>query len=226
MPFECQYCHKTYAKETTLTSHSCEPKRRHQQQNEIGVQWALQAYRIFYETTQSGRKRDYQDFVASSYYTAFVKFGRYCHSVHCVNLAAYTRWLLKNNRPLDRWTSDTFYTSWLIEYLRKESVKDALERSMETMVDYMYQHPEYKNGYRDYFRLVNENRICYHITTGRISAWAVYNCDSGIDFLSRLNTDQVATVIEFIDPAHWQTKFKDLSDDVAFARQVLELGGL
>jgi hypothetical protein len=226
MSFECQYCNRKYAKESTLTNHSCEPKRRYQQENEIGVQWALQAYKIFYETTQSGRQRDYQDFVNSSYYTAFVKYGRYCHSIHCINLAAYTRWLLRNNRKLDRWTSDQFYTEWLLEYLRKENVRDAMTRSIETMSKYAQQHPELRNGYRDYFRLVNENRICYHISTGRISAWVVYHCDSGVDFLNRLNTDQVATVIDFIDPAYWQKCFRDLAEDTEFARHILEAAGL
>jgi hypothetical protein len=226
MSYECAYCKKTYSKESTLTSHSCERKRRFQQQQEIGVQWGFQSYLIFYETTQNGNRKTYEQFVDSSYYTAFVRFGRHSHSVHCPNLANFTRWLLKNNRRLDHWCSDQYYAEWLKEYLKRESVQDALERSIQCMMDYAHEHPDLRNGYRDYFRLVNENRICYHIASGRISPWAVYNCESGQDFLGRLNEDQVAMINDIIDPTYWQPRFRDLPDDVIFVTKVLKLAFL
>lgn len=226
MTYQCQYCEKSFVKESTLTSHACERKRRFQQEREIGVQWGFRAYLIFCETTQITKTKTYENFVNSPYYTAFVRFGRHCHSIHCINFANFTHWLLKNNKKLDQWCREEFYAAWLFDYLRRESVKDALERSVETMIDYMHEHPEYKNGYRDYFRLVNENRICFHITTGRISMWAVYNCVSGQEFLERLNEDQIATVISFIDPDYWQSRFRDFPEDVQFTRRVLDLAGL
>lgn len=226
MSYQCKYCGRSYARESTLASHSCERRRRFQQQQEIGVQWGFQAYLIFYNSTQSLQSRSYENFVDSSYYTAFVRFGRHCHSIHCVNFANYTRWLLKNNKKLDHWCQEKLYNEWLFDYLRRESVQDALERSMQTMIDHMHEHSEFRNGYRDYFRLVNENRVCYHIVTGRVSAWAVYNCASGQDFLERLNPDQLGTVMSTIDPDYWQSRFRDLPDDVAFTKNILKTAGL
>ncbi len=226
MSYQCRYCEKTFARESTLTSHVCERKRRFQQEREIGVQWGYQAYSLFYSTTQSGKSRSYEQFVDSAYYTAFVRFGRHCHAIHCVNLANYTRWLLKNNRKIDAWCSDSYYTEWLQDYLRRENVQDALERSVQTMIDHVRENPSIRNGYRDYFRLVNENRICYHISTGRISPWAVFNSQSGQEFLSRLGDDQVATIINIIDPIFWERKFKEYTDDVKFVRDVLGQAGL
>jgi hypothetical protein len=226
MSYQCRYCEKTFARESTLTSHVCERKRRFQQEREIGVQWGYQAYSLFYSTTQSGKSRSYEQFVDSPYYTAFVRFGRHCHAIHCVNLANYTRWLLKNNRKIDAWCSDSYYTEWLQDYLRRENVQDALERSVQTMIDHVRENPSIRNGYRDYFRLVNENRICYHISTGRISPWAVFNSQSGQEFLSRLGDDQVATIINIINPIFWERKFQEYTDDVKFVRDVLGQAGL
>ena len=222
----CKYCGKSFVRESTLTSHLCERKRRFQQENEIGVQWGLQAYIKFYETTQSAKKRSYEDFVNSSYYTAFVKFGRHCHAIHCINFTNFTSWLLKNNKKLDNWASDAMYNEWLLEYLKKENHADALERSIITMIDYANENKDLRNNYRDYFRLVNENRICYHIMTGRISSWAIYNSISGQDFLARLNEEQAASVIAYIDPDFWNAKFKDFAQDVEHARNILDLAGL
>ena len=226
MNYECKYCHKKFSKESTLTSHSCERKRRFQQEREIGVQWGFRAYLIFYEFTQSKQSKTYEQFVDSAYYTAFVRFGRYCHSIHCINLVSFTRWLLKNNRKLDHWCSDTNYNEWLFDYVRRENVKDALERSIENMVNYVQEHPDIRNGFQDYFRLVNENRICYHIITGRISPWVIYNCESGKEFLERLHDEQIISIMNIIDPDFWKSTFCDLPDDVEFATKVLKLAKL
>ena len=224
--YQCKSCQREFKRESTLTAHSCEPKRRFQQEHEIGVRWGLQAYLLFYATTQTGRTRTYADFVDSPYYTAFVRFGRHCHSIHCVNFANYTSWLLKNNKKIDQWCSEKLYSEWLFDYLRRESVKDALERSVQTMMDYAHEHPEYRNGYQDYFRLVNENRVCYHIVTGRVSMWAVYNCASGQEFLERLNQHQLATIMHLVDPDFWQSRFRDFPEDAEFCKTVLKLAGL
>ena len=99
MSFACRYCNKTYSKESTLIAHLCEPKRRHQQQNETGVQFGFKAYLRFYEITQGSAKlKTYDDFVASPYYSAFVKFGRHLVAIKAVNVGSFTDWLLKNNK--------------------------------------------------------------------------------------------------------------------------------
>ena len=46
-PYLCKLCGKAYVKESTLASHLCEPKRRHQQRGEKGVVLAFEAYRKF-----------------------------------------------------------------------------------------------------------------------------------------------------------------------------------
>jgi hypothetical protein len=225
--FVCKFCDKAFVKETTLASHLCEKKRRHQQEKETGVQWGLQAYVMFYNSTQmSAKAKGYEDFCESSYYLAFVKFGRYCVDVRCVNFLSYMQWLLKNNKKLDNWASDRLYEEWLVEYMRKESVQDALERSLKEMQEYAEIHPELKNGFVDYFRYGNVNRIIHHVSTGRISPWSIFNCASGVEFLGSLTQDQVAMIVDWINPDHWNSRFRDSAADVAWARQILETAGL
>jgi hypothetical protein len=225
--YKCKYCDKAFAKETTLIAHQCEPKRRWQQEKETGVQWGLRAYLRFYEYAQGGSKqKSYADFVSSPYYTAFVKYGRHQVALRNVNFNSYTDWLLKNNKKLDYWTQDKLYVDWLNDYVRKEAPQDALERALTEMQDYADTHTDLKNGFRDYFRYGNANRICHHITTCRISPWVVYNCDSGVEFLDQLDETQVAMILPWIDPDYWQTKFKDYPADVAWCREVLGVAGL
>ena len=225
--YNCKYCEKPFRKETTLLAHLCEAKRRHNQRDETGVQWGLKAYLRFYEYTQgSARLKCYEDFATSPYYNAFVKFGRHCVGIRCINFVAFTDWLLKANKKLDNWCSDRLYTEWLPEYLKREATQDALERALKEMTEYATTHPELKNGFTDYFRYGNTNRVCYHINTGRISPWIIYNCVSGIEFLETLNEEQIQIILSSIDPDYWQQKFKDYLADAEWVKDILQKAGL
>ena len=225
--FSCKYCDKEFRKESTLAAHLCENKRRWQQEKDTGVQMGLRAYLQFYETTQGSAKlKSYEDFVNSPYYNAFVRYGRYLVSVRAVNSNSFTAWLLKNNKKLDQWCKDSFYDEWLLEYLRKEAVQDALERGLKEMQQYADDHPDLRNGFTDYFRYGNVNRVCHHITTGRISPWVIYSCGGGVDFLERLDQEQVAMIMPYIDPDVWQKKFSDYVADTEWCKHILKEAGL
>lgn len=225
--YKCKYCDKSFRKESTLTVHQCEPKRRWQQEKETGVQLGLKAYLRFYEYSQGSAKlKSYADFVDSPYYNAFVKFGRYCQDIRCINYSNFLDWLLKNNKKLDYWCKDSMYSEWLPEYLKREAVQDALERALKEMQNYADDHPDLRNGFVDYFRYGNSNRVCHHIATGRISPWVVFNCNSGVEFLESLTEEQIAIILPWIDPDHWQRKFKDYMADTEWVKDVLEKAGL
>lgn len=220
--YKCRYCGKEYSKESTLAAHLCEQKRRFQQEKETGVQLGLRAYLRFYEITQGSAKlKSYEDFATSPYYNAFVRYGRYLVNIRAVNTASFTDWLLKNNKKLDYWCKDTLYNEWLLDYLKRESVQDALERGLKEMQDYADTHPELANGFTDYFRYGNINRILHHITTGRISPWILFNCQTGREFLGSLGDEQVAIIAEYIAPDYWQKKFKDYLADTEWVKEVL-----
>lgn len=227
MSYTCKYCNKTYSKESTLAAHLCEPKRRVQQESETGVQFGLRAYKRFYEMTQgSARNKDYADFSKSPYYNAFVKFGRYCVDIRAINFMNFCEWLLQNNKKIDHWTKDKLYQEWMLPYVKREQAQDALERGVKEMLGYCEEHPELKNGVADYFRYANSNRICHHISTGRVSAWLVFNCDSGVDFLDTLNEEQLQIIYPYIDPEYWQRRFIDFVADTEWVKQALKDIGL
>ena len=224
--YKCRYCEKEYRKESTLAAHLCEPKRRWQQEKETGVQLGLRAYLRFYEITQgSARLKSYADFVASPFYSAFVKFGRHLVGIKAVNATNYLECLLKNNKKLDQWCKDSFYDEWLIGYLQKESPQDALERGMKEMQQYAEDHPDLAS-YNHFFMYGNNNAICHRICNGRISPWLVYNSATGVAFLERLDQEQTLMILPYIDPDNWQRRFHDYAADVEWCKHVLQEAGL
>ena len=192
MSFVCEYCKKTFAKENSIEVHICEPKRRRMQKDEPGVRLGFQAYIRFYESMQgSAKNKTYDDFCDSSYYRAFVKFGRYCVTTHVINPPQFMNWLLKNSKKIDRWCSDQLYTEYLVQHLLVEAVDDALTRAIEHSLRW-----EETTGHpaKDILRYGNVNTLCYDITAGRISPWVIYNSASGVEFLGNLSTEQVDIV--------------------------------
>jgi hypothetical protein len=223
MSFECKYCKKTFSRETTLAVHLCEPRRRWQEQSERGVQLGLQSYLKFYEFTQGSAKlKTWEDFASSPYYKAFVKFGRYCVDIKAINPQRFMEWMLKQNKKIDQWCSDRFYTEYLIQYLQIEACSDALERAIE----FSQQWSEKNSAQpQDCLRYGNTNTLCHAIVSGRISPWVIYNSQSGQQFLSSLNTEQVAMIWPYIDSDIWQKKFHDRAADQAWAAEILTKAG-
>jgi len=223
MTYICQYCRKDFVKESSLTVHSCEPRRRRQEKNERGVQLGLQAYLKFYELTQgSARLKTFDDFADSSYYRAFVKFGRYCVDIQAINPARFIEYVLKQNKKIDHWCCDSIYTEYLLDYLHIENVNDALARAIEFGIDWQEQTT---NPAHDCLRYGNSNAICYAITAGRISPWVIYNSESGQKFLSELSSEQIAMIWPYIDADFWMKKFKDYPADQEYTKDILQKAG-
>lgn len=227
MSYICKFCEKEFKRESTLSAHLCEPKRRFQQKNEQGVQIGYKAYLRFYEITQgSARLKTYDEFSNSHFYIAFVRFGRYAVDIRAVNTANFVDWLLKNNHKLDHWTKESLYVTWLKEYLRKESVQDAIERALKEMQEYADANTDLAHNFNNYFRLGSSNRISSHISNGRVSPWIVFNCTSGIEWLANANEEQLRIIMPWIDPDFWQKKFQDNLADVEWCKMILKEAGL
>jgi hypothetical protein len=223
MTHQCRYCEKTFQRENSLAVHVCEPKRRFQEQDETGVRLGLQAYLRVYEITQGSAKlKTFDDFARSPYYRAFVKFGRYCVAIRAVNTARFIDWVVRQNKKIDHWCRDTVYTEYLVGYLQTENVNDALARAIEFGISWSEEsgHPS-----KDCLRYGNTNAVVFAVTTGRISGWIVYNCESGQKFLQGLDNTQIAMVWPYIDSDVWMKKFNDYAADQEYAKDILKKAG-
>ena len=98
--FTCEYCKKSFQKESTLLAHSCEKKRRWQAKDNQDVLVGFASYDLFYRIEMQSKPKEYKDFVDSQYYTAFVKFGAYCINTKVIDQEQFTRWLIKNKVKL------------------------------------------------------------------------------------------------------------------------------
>ena len=221
--YGCDFCGRTFLRETTVAKHLCEYKQRWMNKDLQGNRIGFQAWLQFYKkNTATKKKRTYEEFIKSAYYTAFVKFGTYCSDANVLNVSRFVDWLLKNQIKIDTWNTDTNYTKFLVEYLREEDPLDAVARSIETT----QKIAEIETiQTRDVLRYANRNRVCHAITTGKISPWMLYQSESGTKFLDELDQTQVKMVIDYINPELWAIKFKRNSDKVIEVKGLLYAAG-
>src|SRR6056300_355739 len=215
--YNCEYCGKAFAKEKTLAVHICEQKRRHLAKNEKHVQLALLTYQRFYEIAQGGKKkRDFTDFCKSPYYNAFVKFGSFVSNVNPLMPDRFIEYVVRSGVKLDHWCRDELYDTYLAELIRIEPAEKAIQRSIQTMMDWA----DANNApWNHYFSYANLNRVTQHIKDGKISPWVVLNCKAGKDMLQKMNDEQLSIVGPIIDPKFWMKRFKTLPADVELVKE-------
>ena len=217
--FGCEFCGKKFARERTIAAHACEYKRRWLERELQGNRLGFQVWQQFYKrNTVNSKVRTYEEFIRSAYYTAFVKFGTYCHETKVINMPKFVDWLITNKVRLDTWNTDTVYTKFLLSYIKLEDAFSAIYRSVEYCAELAANDNIQPN---DVFRFGNVNKICYAITTGKISPWVLYQSESGNKFLDKLHPEEVKMVIDYINPEQWAIKFKRDPALAAEIKQVL-----
>jgi len=221
---KCVYCGRSFSRATTVISHPCEPRRRHQQQNETGVRLGFRSFQLFYEITGLAKKeKTYDEFVDSPYYLAFVKFGRYLEEIKAISPEQFCRWLIKNNKKIDHWCQDRVYHEFLLEHISTESVDSALERSIKTMTDWAEAQ---QSKFQDYFKYAANSRICFDIQRGQISAWVIYGSDSGQRFLERLDSAELESIWDYINSEVWHKNISRKQTDFEWTQTILNQAGL
>lgn len=223
-PFLCEHCGKSFMKEKTLVAHMCERKRRALQKDEKRVQAGFFAYNRFYQLTQKNKKsKTYDDFCNSAYYNAFVKFGSFVNNVQPIYPDKFIDYVIKSGVKLDHWCRDELYEQYLYEMLKVEPVEAAIQRTIQTMMEWGDEH---NAEFAHYFHYVSLNRAVYDLLNGKISPWLVLNCNSGKTMISKMNDEQLAMITPVLDVKVWLKKFKEHPADSAMIREICKEAGI
>ena len=217
--FKCEYCGSSYVREKTLFAHMCEKKRRALQKDEKRVRYGFYAFGRFYKLSAGNKKeKTYEDFCSSPYYNAFVKFGSFLSNVKPLYPEKYIDYVVTSGVKLDHWCRDTMYEKYVLEFILKEDVTTALERSVKHMMDWAEENEP--AAWNHYFNYISLNRAVWDIKDGKISPWLILNCTSGKTMLSKFNDEQLQMVYHVINPEHWAMRFRKLPNDLQLVKDV------
>lgn len=222
--FECQFCQRSFRRESTLMAHMCEQKERFLDKDRKHVKLAFKVYQHFYTISYRAQKpKTYEDFAKSKYFRAFTKFGKYLLDVNAVNMMAFVDFLIKMQVPLDDWCKESVYQLYLREYTKKETPLAAIERNFLLMQQWELETGE---DWRNFFRKVQPTLATMWIRAGRISPWLLYTAQSAQDLFSRMSEEQVNLIRDAIDPKYWEKKLRDEAENIKVICDILEEEGI
>ena len=223
-PFLCVHCGKSFMKEKTLVAHMCEQKRRALQKDEKRVQAGYMAYVRFYQLTQNDKKgKTYENFCNSAYYNAFVKFGSFVNNVNPIYPQKFVDYVIKSGVKLDHWCRDELYEQYLYEMLKVEPVEAAVQRTLQTMMEWGDEHSA---NFAQYFDYVSLNKAVHDMLNGRVSPWIVLNSNSGKIMVSKMNDEQLAMIAPVFDVKFWLKRFKEYPADTAMVLEICKEVGI
>jgi hypothetical protein len=222
--YVCVHCNRAYTKEATLVAHMCEQKRRALQRDEKRVQAGYFAYNRFYKLTQNAKKeKTYEEFCKSPYYNAFVKFGSFINNINPLYPDKFMDFVIKSGVKLDHWCRDELYNTYLSEMIKVEPADAAIQRSLNTMMEW---GDEQGANFAHYLNYVNINRAVSHIDIGLIIPWILLNTKSGKDLLDKFNDQQLNIVADKIDPPYWIKRFKTYPSEIALVKEICKEVGI
>lgn len=222
--FACEFCKKEFTTESRLINHLCEPKRRYLQRDDKPVKLGFIAYDRFYQKSM-GRKKSqtYESFMKSTLYGAFVRFGKHLIDLNALNPIGFIDFLLRIEAPIDKWTTQNLYATYVRELNKIEPPIDALTRNFMLMQEWSI-----SSGHEwfDFFRKVEPPLAAFWISNGRISPWILFTASSAHDLLIRCSPEQSMLIDKAIDAKFWQLKLERHQQEVDEIRAILAENGI
>jgi hypothetical protein len=224
---ECDFCKKTFVKEITLLSHSCEKKQRWFNKDSVESRISFLAWNRFYTLANLNKNKDFyanfRNFIDSKYYNSFYKFGKYIVSIDAVESGKFIDYVIKNNLPIDKWTHHDVYETYIRQLISQESADHAIERTIKLIDKWGI---ETNNLWTDFFRIVNPGQLILWLKGGRISPWVIYNIDSAADFFNRCTPEQLAIIKDVAPISVWKVKFNNNKETCDIIRETLKKSGM
>jgi hypothetical protein len=209
--------------EKTLTAHMCERKRRALQKNEKRVQAGYMAFNRFWQLAQGGKAKTYEEFCDTSYYNAFVKFGSFINNVNPLYPDKFIDYVIKSGTKLDHWCRDSLYEKYLFEVLKTEPVEAAVQRTLQTMMEWA---DDQNAEFAHYFRYVSLSRAVHDIVNGKISCWVILNCITGKTMIQNMSDEQLNMIAPAFDVPFWVKRFRETPADTALVKDICDEAGI
>lgn len=211
---KCEYCGKTFKRESTAAVHMCEKKRRWLSKDHPDTRSGFLAFDLFYRLGMQSKPKEYKDFVESQYFSAFVKFGHYCLSTNVFDQEAFTRWLIRKQAKLKDWSTDRMYMLFVQDHLKKESVDRALERFVEVASETSY--------FESFWETANGYVIADWVETGKISPWIIICSTRAQRALNNMNEECFNRIAATVDANYWGKKVEQNPQDAAWVRHIID----
>ena len=218
---KCRWCDKSFQRESTLSSHMCEPKRRMLAENDRPNRIGYHAWLTFRKLMTPTAKKipNYEDFTKNKYYVTFVKLGKRIVDLSIPEPDNFVRYLIMNSVKFSNWGKDFVYEMYIREMTKKETIQRASERTVLLMQQWgMDTGQDWKKFWSD----VSTTQALHWVRVGRLSPWILLGTKQGKSLLDRFDEKQLQDVTGYIDLDPWRIKIARNREDCAWMQQVFD----
>lgn len=223
---QCSFCKKSFTREKTLSVHLCEQKRRWINKDEKHVRMAFASWLHWCKKTGlylNKKSLTYDDFMKSSVYITFVKFGLYVEDLHMSNYLAYIDFMIKHNYKVTDWFKNSTYEYFVKMNTRQETVEDAIQKTIKYMDKWSIENHE---DWTLFFEKISSQQVLDLLRNGRISPWIFFISKKAQSLLMTMSDEQVMLLDQFIDIKWWTALLRRKPNDRQFVEQIVEEYGI
>lgn len=226
--YKCHFCDKEYKREDTILTHKCLKRDRYNDRDSRQMREAFRIYMQFMTFNRLSMKKSVEPlmhFIKSRYFNDFYDFAGYILQKDILNKEEFITNIITTGKTVFEWTLDKTREEWVINCIRNEHPRRAIERSIPALIEW----GEITNSeWNTFFENVSTERAILWLETGKISPWLLYIADpeSGNKLLNRFSDSEFEYMFRFIDPTYFQIKQIQYQSDCNEIRQLLNQAGL
>lgn len=203
-PFQCQYCHRTFAREKTFENHRCEKMKRYERFQTPTGQTAWTYYQKWrkYQRRSVNTK---ETFIASRYFNSFFLFVEHAKKLNFPDIDTFIRLMIQRDYPPVMWCSDEVYGEYISFLDRTTDPHRQLIITLRTLDQIS---TDRNIDVSDIFVELTANEVITLIMQRKMSAWVLLRSKKFSEFFKRLTTEQqqiIKTVLRF---DYWSEKFE------------------
>ena len=211
--YQCKFCSKAFTRESTLSNHMCERKRRWMGKDDSASRIAFNVWVDFmkYVSPNTKKTKVFDDFIRSPDYIGFVKFANYLIELRPLESDKFIQWLFKMGVRMSDWQKPGIYQLYVQEESKKETADRALERALLLMKEWSETTGE---NWQEFFNKIAPASAMNMVVMGRLSPWIIYSTDCAQQLLDRMEPGQIDTVAKHVDTIWWINKLKNNPKEV------------
>ena len=211
--YQCKFCSKAFTRESTLSNHMCERKRRWMSKDDSASRIAFNVWTDFmkYVSPNTKKAKVFDDFIRSPDYIGFVKFANYLIELRPLESDKFIQWLFKMGVRMSDWQKPGIYQLYVQEESKKETADRALERALLLMKEWSETTGE---NWQEFFNKIAPASAMNMVVMGRLSPWIIYSTDCAQQLLDRMEPGQIDTVAKHVDTIWWINKLKNNPKEV------------
>ena len=198
----------------------CVKKQRYNDKDRPYFRTSFRAFQMFYSiTTRSKNEKTVEEFISSSLYISFVKFGEYLNQLRPLYPEMFIEYVIRNTIPIQNWTTQAVLDAYIVHMLSKEPSMSAVER---TIVEFEEWAKDNNTSMSDFYSSVLLTEFVYLLNTGKISPWVLYLSDNADVLWNRLDNQTFGLIKNVADPQVWNAIISKDKDAAKIIRDVLK----